>query len=87
MINPLFQPAMPSTGLRKPYADKTVCDGADPHVPTGTTFSPPGPNVAGKAAARSRTFARDIGRTEPSPGSSTRPAGTRDRAASRVRPS
>lgn len=87
MINPLFQQAMPPTGLRKPYAGKTVGGGVDPRVPAGTPFSPPGPNRAGEATARSRTSARDIGCTEPPSGSSTRPVATRDRAASRVRPS
>ncbi|KOY54734.1 ATP-binding cassette domain-containing protein [Streptomyces sp. XY332] len=41
-------PAITATGLRKAYGDKTVLDGIDLHVPTGTIFSLLGPNGAGK---------------------------------------
>ena len=35
-------------GLRKAFGDKTVLDGIDLDVPTGTVFSLLGPNGAGK---------------------------------------
>jgi ABC-2 type transport system ATP-binding protein len=44
-------PAIAATGLRKAYADKTVLDGIDLTVPTGTVFSLLGPNGAGKTTA------------------------------------
>ncbi|POX56740.1 ABC transporter [Streptomyces sp. Ru71] len=40
--------AIAATGLRKAYGDKTVLDGVDIQVPTGTIFSLLGPNGAGK---------------------------------------
>ncbi|MEU9474603.1 ATP-binding cassette domain-containing protein [Streptomyces sp. NPDC048191] len=40
--------AIAATGLRKKYGDKTVLDGIDLQVPTGTVFSLLGPNGAGK---------------------------------------
>ncbi|MEV6053927.1 ATP-binding cassette domain-containing protein [Streptomyces sp. NPDC052107] len=40
--------AIAATGLRKAYGDKTVLDGIDIQVPTGTIFSLLGPNGAGK---------------------------------------
>ena len=40
--------AIAATGLRKSYGDKTVLDGIDIHVPSGTIFSLLGPNGAGK---------------------------------------
>jgi ABC-2 type transport system ATP-binding protein len=40
--------AIAATGLRKAYGDKTVLDGIDIRVPTGTIFSLLGPNGAGK---------------------------------------
>ena len=40
--------AIAAKGLRKTYADKTVLDGIDLAVPTGTVFSLLGPNGAGK---------------------------------------
>ncbi|MGW3206147.1 ATP-binding cassette domain-containing protein [Streptomyces sp. NPDC001135] len=43
--------AIAATGLRKSYGDKTVLDGIDIHVPTGTVFSLLGPNGAGKTTA------------------------------------
>ncbi|MFF5185315.1 ATP-binding cassette domain-containing protein [Streptomyces sp. NPDC000345] len=42
------EPAIVATGLRKSYGDKTVLDGIDIQVPTGTIFSLLGPNGAGK---------------------------------------
>ena len=38
--------AIAATGLRKSYGDKTVLDGIDIEVPTGTIFSLLGPNGA-----------------------------------------
>jgi ABC-2 type transport system ATP-binding protein len=43
--------AVSATGLRKAYGDKTVLDGIDLAVPTGTIFSLLGPNGAGKTTA------------------------------------
>ncbi|MEW1642295.1 ATP-binding cassette domain-containing protein [Streptomyces sp. NPDC091219] len=43
--------AISATGLRKTYGDKTVLDGIDLTVPTGTVFSLLGPNGAGKTTA------------------------------------
>ncbi|MFF3375832.1 ATP-binding cassette domain-containing protein [Streptomyces sp. NPDC002680] len=44
-------PAIAAQGLRKAYGDKTVLDGIDLSVPTGTVFSLLGPNGAGKTTA------------------------------------
>jgi ABC-2 type transport system ATP-binding protein len=43
--------AIAAEGLRKTYGDKTVLDGIDLAVPTGTVFSLLGPNGAGKTTA------------------------------------
>ncbi|MFD7314199.1 ATP-binding cassette domain-containing protein [Streptomyces sp. NPDC059883] len=43
--------AIAARGLRKAYGDKTVLDGIDLAVPTGTVFSLLGPNGAGKTTA------------------------------------
>ncbi|MFJ2259696.1 ATP-binding cassette domain-containing protein [Streptomyces sp. NPDC087844] len=43
--------AIAAKGLRKAYGDKTVLDGIDLTVPTGTVFSLLGPNGAGKTTA------------------------------------
>ncbi len=43
--------AIAAKGLRKGYGDKTVLDGIDLAVPTGTVFSLLGPNGAGKTTA------------------------------------
>ncbi|MFJ3895117.1 MULTISPECIES: ATP-binding cassette domain-containing protein [unclassified Streptomyces] len=43
--------AISATGLRKAYGDRTVLDGIDLTVPTGTIFSLLGPNGAGKTTA------------------------------------
>ncbi|AXI80591.1 ATP-binding cassette domain-containing protein [Peterkaempfera bronchialis] len=43
--------AIAAKGLRKAYGDKTVLDGIDLAVPTGTIFSLLGPNGAGKTTA------------------------------------
>ncbi|WP_159060288.1 ATP-binding cassette domain-containing protein, partial [Streptomyces griseoruber] len=43
--------AIAATGLRKSYGDKTVLDGVDLAVPSGTIFSLLGPNGAGKTTA------------------------------------
>jgi ABC-2 type transport system ATP-binding protein len=43
--------AIAAKGLRKAYGDKTVLDGIDLAVPTGTVFSLLGPNGAGKTTA------------------------------------
>ncbi|MFC7219224.1 ATP-binding cassette domain-containing protein [Streptomyces polyrhachis] len=40
--------AVSATGLRKSYGDKTVLDGIDLHIPTGSVFALLGPNGAGK---------------------------------------
>ncbi|WP_210589230.1 ATP-binding cassette domain-containing protein [Streptomyces sp. GESEQ-35] len=45
------QQAIAAAGLHKAYGDKTVLDGIDIHVPTGTIFSLLGPNGAGKTTA------------------------------------
>lgn len=43
--------AIAASGLRKAYHDKTVLDGVDFHVPTGSVFSLLGPNGAGKTTS------------------------------------
>lgn len=43
--------AISASGLCKAYGDKTVLDGIDLAVPTGTVFSLLGPNGAGKTTA------------------------------------
>ncbi|WP_329273233.1 ATP-binding cassette domain-containing protein [Streptomyces sp. NBC_01451] len=43
--------AIAAEGLRKAYGDKTVLDGIDLAVPTGTVFALLGPNGAGKTTA------------------------------------
>ncbi|MCQ4209028.1 ATP-binding cassette domain-containing protein [Streptomyces longispororuber] len=43
--------AITAKGLRKSFGDKTVLDGIDLAVPTGTVFSLLGPNGAGKTTA------------------------------------
>jgi ABC-2 type transport system ATP-binding protein len=43
--------AISAIGLRKSYGDKTVLDGIDLHIPTGTVFALLGPNGAGKTTA------------------------------------
>ncbi|MFI9778595.1 ATP-binding cassette domain-containing protein [Streptomyces sp. NPDC051956] len=43
--------AIAANGLRKSYSDKTVLDGIDLHIPTGTVFALLGPNGAGKTTA------------------------------------
>ncbi|MEU2630488.1 ATP-binding cassette domain-containing protein [Kitasatospora sp. NPDC007106] len=43
--------AIAADGLRKSYGDKTVLDGIDLHIPTGTVFALLGPNGAGKTTA------------------------------------
>src|SRR2546421_421233 len=40
--------AITTTGLRKAYGEKTVLDGIDLRVPSGTVFALLGPNGAGK---------------------------------------
>ncbi|MFH9892923.1 ATP-binding cassette domain-containing protein [Streptomyces luteogriseus] len=44
-------PAVSAVGLRKSYGDKTVLDGVDLHIPTGSVFALLGPNGAGKTTA------------------------------------
>ncbi|WP_406262097.1 ATP-binding cassette domain-containing protein [Actinacidiphila glaucinigra] len=48
MMTTTHGPAIAATGLRKSFGDKTVLQGIDLHVPTGTVFSLLGPNGAGK---------------------------------------
>ncbi|OEJ30903.1 ABC transporter [Streptomyces subrutilus] len=43
--------AVSAVGLRKAYGDKTVLDGIDLHIPSGTVFALLGPNGAGKTTA------------------------------------
>ncbi|MGW2018758.1 ATP-binding cassette domain-containing protein [Streptomyces sp. NPDC001927] len=43
--------AITATGLRKSYGDKTVLDGIDLRIPTGSVFALLGPNGAGKTTA------------------------------------
>ncbi|MFD5133261.1 ATP-binding cassette domain-containing protein, partial [Streptomyces olindensis] len=43
--------AVSATGLRKSYGDKTVLDGIDLHISTGSVFALLGPNGAGKTTA------------------------------------
>ncbi|MEV7185704.1 ATP-binding cassette domain-containing protein [Kitasatospora sp. NPDC093102] len=43
--------AVSAIGLRKSYGDKTVLDGIDLRIPTGTVFALLGPNGAGKTTA------------------------------------
>src|SRR5690349_2909872 len=43
--------AIAANGLRKSYGGKTVLDGVDLSVPTGTVFALLGPNGAGKTTA------------------------------------
>ncbi|MGV9694766.1 ATP-binding cassette domain-containing protein [Streptomyces sp. NPDC003470] len=45
------QAAVTAAGLRKAYGDKTVLDGIDLHIPTGSVFALLGPNGAGKTTA------------------------------------
>ncbi|MFD9904189.1 ATP-binding cassette domain-containing protein [Streptomyces sp. NPDC059063] len=40
--------AVSASGLRKSYGEKTVLDGIDLHIPTGSVFALLGPNGAGK---------------------------------------
>ncbi|THA48351.1 ATP-binding cassette domain-containing protein [Streptomyces sp. A1136] len=47
----MTDPAIAANGLRKSYGDKTVLDGVDLTVPTGTVFALLGPNGAGKTTA------------------------------------
>ncbi|MGR3867629.1 ATP-binding cassette domain-containing protein [Streptomyces graminifolii] len=51
MTTTTHEPAISATGLSKAYGDKTVLDGIDLTVPTGTIFSLLGPNGAGKTTA------------------------------------
>ncbi|MGQ4436289.1 ABC transporter ATP-binding protein, partial [Streptomyces sp. SAS_260] len=51
MTTTTHEPAISATGLRKAYGDRTVLDGIDLTVPTGTIFSLLGPNGAGKTTA------------------------------------
>ncbi|MFJ8141091.1 ATP-binding cassette domain-containing protein [Streptomyces sp. NPDC096013] len=51
MTKTTHEPAISATGLHKAYGDKTVLDGIDLTVPTGTIFSLLGPNGAGKTTA------------------------------------
>ncbi|MFF3376049.1 ATP-binding cassette domain-containing protein [Streptomyces sp. NPDC002680] len=44
-------PAISTLGLRKSYGDKTVLDGIDLRIPTGSVFALLGPNGAGKTTA------------------------------------
>ena len=48
MTGHLSVPAIVAAGLRKSYGDKTVLDGVDLQVDTGTIFALLGPNGAGK---------------------------------------
>ncbi len=48
MTSHLSGTAIMAAGLRKSYGDKTVLDGVDLHVDTGTVFALLGPNGAGK---------------------------------------
>ncbi|MGV9315000.1 ATP-binding cassette domain-containing protein [Streptomyces sp. NPDC003691] len=43
--------AISATGLRKSFGDKTVLDGIDLRIPTGSVFALLGPNGAGKTTA------------------------------------
>ncbi|MEV0929800.1 ATP-binding cassette domain-containing protein [Streptomyces phaeochromogenes] len=43
--------AVSTVGLRKSFGDKTVLDGIDLHIPTGSVFALLGPNGAGKTTA------------------------------------
>ncbi|MFG2642951.1 ATP-binding cassette domain-containing protein [Streptomyces sp. NPDC048370] len=43
--------AIAANGLRKSYGDKTVLDGVDLRIPTGSVFALLGPNGAGKTTA------------------------------------
>ncbi|MEV0000271.1 ATP-binding cassette domain-containing protein [Streptomyces sp. NPDC050848] len=43
--------AISANGLRKSYGDKTVLDGVDLRIPTGSVFALLGPNGAGKTTA------------------------------------
>ncbi|MEV5936400.1 ATP-binding cassette domain-containing protein [Streptomyces sp. NPDC052079] len=43
--------AISAVGLRKSFGDKTVLDGIDLHIPTGSVFALLGPNGAGKTTA------------------------------------
>ncbi|MFJ4689519.1 ATP-binding cassette domain-containing protein, partial [Streptomyces sp. NPDC088789] len=43
--------AISAVGLRKSYGEKTVLDGIDLHIPTGSVFALLGPNGAGKTTA------------------------------------
>ncbi|WP_329041698.1 ATP-binding cassette domain-containing protein [Streptomyces sp. NBC_00178] len=44
-------PAVSAVGLRKSYGDRTVLDGIDLRIPTGSVFALLGPNGAGKTTA------------------------------------
>lgn len=59
--------AVSTAGLRKSYGDKTVLDGIDLHIPTGTVFALLGPNGAGKTTTveiLSTLIAADGGRAQ-----------------------
>jgi ABC-2 type transport system ATP-binding protein len=59
--------AITANGLRKSYGDKTVLDGIDLRIPTGTVFALLGPNGAGKTTTvriLSTLIAADAGRAE-----------------------
>lgn len=43
--------AISAIGLRKSYGDKTILDGIDLRIPTGSVFALLGPNGAGKTTA------------------------------------
>ncbi|MEU0641919.1 ATP-binding cassette domain-containing protein, partial [Streptomyces umbrinus] len=43
--------AVSTVGLRKSFGDKTVLDGIDLRIPTGSVFALLGPNGAGKTTA------------------------------------
>jgi ABC-2 type transport system ATP-binding protein len=49
--DPQSPAAISAVGLRKSYGDKTVLDGIDLHIPTGSIFALLGPNGAGKTTA------------------------------------
>ncbi|MFD9122694.1 ABC transporter ATP-binding protein, partial [Streptomyces bottropensis] len=47
----MTDPAIAAKGLRKSYGDKTVLDGIDLRIPTGSVFALLGQNGAGKTTA------------------------------------